>query len=324
MRTRTSPRGLRVTELGLGAAQLGNLGRITTDDEAAGAVAAAWDAGIRYFDTAPHYGLGLSERRLGALLAERPRDEFVVSTKVGRLLEPDPDHRGGVDEGFVVPTDLRRVWDFSRDGVLRSIEQSLTRLGMDRVEIVYLHDPHDHFAQASTEAAQALVELRDQGVIDGFGVGINDTRMMVEFVRRCDVDILMVAGRHTLLDHDASEELLPLAAERGVAVVAAAVYNSGLLGNPRVLPGATYDYAPAPAELIARANTIAEICERHGVTLPAAAMVYPLRHPAVVSVVVGARTAGQVLSNVERAATAVPDALWEELVAAGHLPADDR
>lgn len=322
MRTRTLTRGPDLTELGLGAAQLGNLARETSDADAQGAVDAAWDSGVRYFDTAPHYGLGLSERRLGAALAGRPRAEYTVSTKVGRLLVPSPQtaHRQD-DGGFAVPATHRRDWDFSRDGILRSLEGSLTRLGLDHVDVVYLHDPDDHWHEASTTGVDTLVELRDQGVVKAVGAGMNQAAMLAEFVRRSDVDVVMVAGRHTLLDQSARDELLPLAQERGVGVVAAAVYNSGLLAADRPPSDATYDYLPASGELIARAGALADACERHGVTLPEAAVAYPLRHPAVVSVVLGARDARQSRTNAERLATRVPDALWAELADLGLVPA---
>ncbi|WP_267714423.1 aldo/keto reductase [Streptomyces sp. CoH17] len=321
MLSRTLARGPRLTQLGLGAAQLGNLAREISDTDAQGAVDAAWDGGVRYFDTAPHYGLGLSERRLGAALARRPRDEYTVSTKVGRLLVPSPGtaHRQD-DGGFAVPAAFRREWDFSRDGILRSLEGSLTRLGLDHVDIVYLHDPDDHWPQAATTGVDTLVDLRDQGVVKAVGVGMNQAAMLTEFVRRSDVDLVMVAGRHTLLDQSAQEELLPLARERGVGVVAAAVYNSGVLAADRPPAQATYDYLPAPAELIARAGALADVCERHGVTLPEAAVAHPLRHPAVVSVVLGARDARQSRTNAERLAARVPDALWTELADLGLVP----
>ncbi|MFI6350130.1 aldo/keto reductase [Streptomyces sp. NPDC050560] len=323
MRTHVTPRGQRLTRLGLGAAQLGNLARATTDEDAAGAVAAAWASGVRYFDTAPHYGLGLSERRLGAALADRPRAEYTVSTKVGRLLVPSPRTADRQDDGgFAVPAAHRRQWDFSRDGILRSLEGSLERLGLDRVDIVYLHDPDDHWEQASTTGVATLVELRDQGVVGSVGVGMNQAAMPAEFVRRCDIDLVMLAGRHTLLDQSATEELLPLALERGVEVVAAAVYNSGLLASPRPPADATYDYTPASRELTERARALADVCERHGTTLPAAAVGYPLRHPAVACVVLGARDASQSTANARRLGAEVPEALWAELTALGLIPAD--
>ena len=236
-------RGLSLTRIGFGSAVLGNLTEEMTDEECTATVDAAWDAGIRYFDTAPHYGLGLSERRLGAALARRPRDEFVVSTKVGRALIPTPERAGEQDDdGFVTPAIYRREWDFSRDGILRSIDESLARLGLDDLEIVYLHDPDEHWEAASTEGMNALIELRDQGVIGAIGVGMNQAEMLAEFVRRCDVDVMMVAGRYTLLDRSAADDLLPLASDRGVAIVAAAVYNSGLLSRPEVADDALFDY----------------------------------------------------------------------------------
>src|SRR4051794_31584360 len=234
MRTRATRGGLELTELGLGAAQLGNLFRPTTDEEASATIDAAWHSGIRYFDTAPHYGVGLSERRVGEHLKDRPRDEYVISTKVGRVLVPSPetaDQRDG--EGFDVPADPRRVWDFSRDGILRSVEDSLERTGLERFDILYLHDPDDHFEQASTEGIGALIELREQGLVSAVGAGMNHAAPLAELIRRADVDLVMCAGRFTLIDGEALEELLPLAVERKVGVVAAAVYNSGLLSTPR-------------------------------------------------------------------------------------------
>jgi D-threo-aldose 1-dehydrogenase len=303
---------------GFGAAQLGNLFRETSDNDAVGAVEAAWEGGIRYFDTAPHYGLGLSERRLGAALAGRPREEVLISTKVGRLLVPSPDSADQADdEGYAVPASVRRVWDFSADGIRRSLEASLDRLGVDRVDIAYAHDPDDHWEAASSSGVPALVALRDQGVVDAVGVGMNQSAMPAEFVRRHDIDLVMLAGRFTLLDQSALDDLLPLAVERGVGIVAAGVYNSGLLSEVRPAPGATYDYRPASTERVDRALRLATICEAHGVDLPTAAIHFPLRHPAVVSVVVGARTAEQARVNVARLATPVPDDLWAELESDG-------
>lgn len=321
MQRRTRGRGPALTELGLGAAQFGNLYRETTDEESLAAVDAAWQAGIRYYDTAPHYGLGLSETRLGAALAGRPRDEYIVSTKVGRLLVPSPETADRLDDdGFVVAAANRREWDFSRDGILRSLESSLERLGLDRVDVVYLHDPDNHWESASTTGVDTLIELREQGVIGAVGAGMNQSAMLAEFVRRCDVDLMMLAGRYTLLEHGALDDLLPLAVERGIGIVAAAVYNSGLLSAPRPAPDAKFDYQPASPELIARANAIADMCERFGVTLPDAAVAYPLQHPAVVSVVLGTRTASQVASNVDRYNTVIPDELWVALREEGLVP----
>lgn len=312
-----------MTEIGLGAAQLGNLYRVTTDAQAAATIRTAWDSGVRVFDTAPHYGLGLSERRVGGLLADYPRDEFVLSTKVGRLLVPSPEIAHEQDsEGFAVPATTRREYDYSRDGVLRSIEASLERLGLDRIDVAYLHDPEspEYFAQASTEGIGALIELRDQGVLRAVGAGMNVTAPLAELIRRADVDVVMCAGRLTLLDDGAHEELLPLARERGVGIVAAGVYNSGLLANQRPKEDATYDYLPAEASLVARARDLAVRCERHGVTLPDAALAYVLAEPSVVCAVVGARGQSQVESTITRYRTDVPDALWDELANDGLIP----
>jgi D-threo-aldose 1-dehydrogenase len=323
MRTRKLRTGHVLTELGLGMAQFGNLYRETTDAHAAGAFNAAWASGSRYFDTAPHYGLGLSERRAGALLGPRPRSDFVLSTKVGRLLVPNPEGAGTCDDqGFAVPATLRRQWDFTRDGVLRSIEASLERTRLDRIDIAYLHDPDEWRDQATNEALPTLIELRDQGVIGAIGAGMNQSAMLAHFIRNADIDVVMLAGRYTLLDDEAAVDLLPLALARGVGVVVAGVYNSGLLAAEQPATDGKYDYQTAPAALVQRARMIAEVCTDHGVTLPQAAIAYPLLHPAVVSVVVGARTAEQVLGNVARYQATVPPELWNELRAANLLPSD--
>ncbi|MET7946442.1 aldo/keto reductase [Micromonospora sp. NPDC005324] len=324
MMARALPRRpqLRLTELGFGAAQGGNLYRTTSDEEFASAVDAAWEAGVRYFDTAPHYGLGLSERRLGAALRQRPRDEYVVSTKVGRLLVPSPrDAHLRDSDGFDVPATHRRVWDFSRDGVLRSIEASLGRTGLDRIDVVYLHDPDDHWEQAAHEAVPALIDLRDQGVVGAIGAGMNQSAMLARFVRETDVDVMMCAGRYTLLEQGAAADLLPAAENRGVGVVIAGVYNSGLLSRDRPPADAVYNYQQAPAALIERARRIATVCERYGVTLPQAALAFVRRHPAVVSTVVGVRNEAQAVETVRRSGIVVPEELWDDLAAAGLLAA---
>ncbi|ONI92088.1 aldo/keto reductase [Saccharothrix sp. ALI-22-I] len=309
--------------LGLGTSPLGNLYTEVTDSQARAVVDAAWEAGVRSFDTAPHYGLGLAERRLGAALADRPRAEFVLSTKVGRLLVPDPAGAGRRDDdGFAVPATQRRVWDFSAAGVLRSLESSLERLGLDRVDVVYVHDPDDHWDQAVGEAVPALVELREQGVIGAVGVGMNQWRMPARFVRESDVDVVMLAGRYTLLEQPALAEFLPLCAERGVDVVVAGVFNSGLLAQHEVPDDATHDYRAAPADLIDRARRIAAVCARHGTTLPAAALWFPFGHPAVTGAVVGARTEAEIRANVAALTAPPPLGLWAELRGEGLLAAD--
>jgi D-threo-aldose 1-dehydrogenase len=311
-----------VTELGFGASVIGNLYRVTEAHVASAALDTAWDAGIRYFDTAPHYGLGLSERRLGAALRDRPREEYVVSSKVGRLLVPNAHPRGVDDEGFVVRDDLRRQWDFSRDGVLRSLDATLERTGLDRLDIVYLHDPDDHWQQAADEAMPALAELREQGVIGAIGAGMNQSAMLARFLRETAADVVMLAGRYTLLDQSALDDVLPAAQAHGKSVVAVGVFNSGLLSQDRPAEGMKYDYQDAPTDLVRRALAIAELCERYGTTLPAAAIAFPRTHPAVVNVTLGMRTAEQVRRNVELHARRVPDGLWDELRAQGLIRAD--
>lgn len=306
--------GLPLTTFGVGGAQFGNLFRETTDEESAAAVDAAWERGIRYFDTAPHYGLGLSERRMGAALRGRPRDEYVLSTKAGRLLVDNPEGEGQLDDdGFIVPATTKRVWDFSRDGVRRSIHESLERLGVDRIDIAYLHDPDEHWDAASTTGIEALRELREEGVLGAIGVGMNQAEMPAAFIRECDIDVVMLAGRYTLLDRTAERELLPLAVEHDVAIVAAGVYNSGLLSSPDVPTDARFDYSQAPEALIEGARDMAALCREYGVTLPDAAVQFALRHPAVRSVVLGARTVQHVTSGVERAQVEIPAELWERL-----------
>jgi D-threo-aldose 1-dehydrogenase len=314
MRRRTiNGTSLSLTELGFGASVIGNLYRVTPDDDAAAAIVAAWDRGIRYFDTAPHYGLGLSERRLGATLADYPRQEYVVSSKVGRILVPNEHPTGADPEGFAVPDDLRRTWDFSRDGVLRSIEATLRRTGLDRLDIVYVHDPDDHWQQAAEQALPALADLRDQKVVGAIGAGMNQSEMLARFLRETAVDVVMLAGRYTLLDQSALHSVLPAATERGKCVVAAGVFNSGLLSRDRPAAGMKYDYERAPGELVERARRIAEICEDHGTTLPAAAIAFPLTHPAIVNVTLGMRSAQQVDRNTQLHGAQVPAALWDDL-----------
>ena len=304
--------------LGLGCAQLGNLYRAMTDETATAIVDTAWLTGVRYFDTAPHYGLGLSERRLGTALRDRPRDEYVLSTKVGRLLEENPAYAGERDtDGFDVPATLVRRRDYSRDGVLRSLESSMDRLGTDRIDIAFVHDAENHVEEALSGAIPALLELRDQGVLQGVGLGMNFDRVLAEFVRRSDVDTVMIAGRYTLLEQPALDELLPLCEERGVRVMAAGVFNSGILATPT--PGTTYNYKSAPADLVARAQRIADVCARFGVDLPTAAIAMPARHPAVEAVVLGASSVKQVESNATRAATEIPPELWQSLTGEGLL-----
>ncbi|MGW0670354.1 aldo/keto reductase [Streptomyces sp. NPDC002746] len=303
-----------VSPLGFGAAPLGNLYAPLDEETARAAVDAAWDAGVRYFDTAPHYGLGLSERRLGAALKARPRDEFTVSTKVGRLLEPHPSPTGSdlAAGGFAVPDTLRRRPDYSRDGVLRSLEASLERLGLDRIDVALVHDPDEHMDTALTEALPALAELRAQGVVGAIGIGMNTVDPLRRFVAEGDPDVVMVAGRWTLLDR-AAAPLLAECAARHVSVIAAAPFNSGLLSTDHPEAGGRYDYGTAPAAVLDRARTLATRCSAHGVPLPRAALCFPLREPVVSSVLAGFRTPAEVTSAAAHLTHGVPERLWAEL-----------
>jgi D-threo-aldose 1-dehydrogenase len=310
---------VRVTELSFGGAAIGNLFAAVTDEAARAAVDAAWDGGIRTFDTAPHYGLGLSERRLGEALRGRPRDEYVICTKVGRLLEAVPAGPDGAavtdTEGFAVPASHVRRFDFSADGVRRSLAASLDRLGLDRVDIVLIHDPDDHGELAISEAYPALEKLRAEGVVGAIGVGMNQAAMLTRFVTQTDIDVVLVAGRYTLLDQSAADELLPAAERRGVSVIAGGVFNSGLLAAPA--PGATYDYQAASGELLDRALRLERACAEFGVPLRAAAARFPLTHPAVASVLIGARSAAEISEAIALRVLDIPQALWNALASVG-------
>jgi D-threo-aldose 1-dehydrogenase len=310
--------------LGYGGANLGNLFAAMSNEDAHAVLEAAWKAGIRYFDTAPHYGLGLAERRLGAFLATKPRAEFVVSTKVGRRLVPSPETSDELDEegGFVVPADPRRVWDPSPDGVRRSLDESLERLGLDRVDVLYLHDP-DEYADMEASVASAvpaLVALRDEGLVRAVGIGSKSVAAHLAGARAGDLDVLMVAGRYTLLEQPAAPELIPECRERGIGIVVAGAFNSGLLSTSTPGPGARYEYGDAPEEVIERAQRIAVVCGKFGVELPAAALQFPLREPVVRSVVLGATEPAHIEQNVARIGESIPEELWEQLAADGLLP----
>ena len=293
-----------------GGAPIAGLYAPVSDEVAAATLQAAWVAGIRAFDTAPHYGVGLSERRIGDFLAGRRRAEFVVSTKVGRRLVPATGDVQG-DEGFYGIPPLTRVRDYSRDGVRRSLEESLERLGLDRVDIALIHDPDDHLAEALDGAYPALARLRADGTIGAIGVGVNSVPVAEWFVSRCDLDCVMVAGRYTLLDDSAAHSLFPLCRSREVAVLAAGVFNGGILAHPA--DGARYDYAPAPPAVLARARRIAEVCARYDVPVAAAALRYVLRHPAVTAAVVGARSPEEIRADAGYVSRPIPEGLWAEL-----------
>ncbi|MFD3497013.1 aldo/keto reductase [Streptomyces sp. NPDC058676] len=312
--------GVQVSELAFGAAAIGNLFTEVGEEQAHQAVSAAWQRGVRYFDTAPHYGIGLSERRLGAALREHPRAQYTVSTKVGRRLEPTEQGGDDLANGFAVAATHRRVWDFSADGVRRTLEASLERLGLDRVDVVYLHDPDDHAEQAFREGYPALEKLRSEGLVGAIGAGMNQSGMLTRFVRDTDVDVVLCAGRYTLLDQDALSELLPAAVERGTSVVIGGAFNSGLLADPR--PGATYDYAQAPADVLDRALRLKSLADRHGTTLRAAALAFCAAHPTVASVLVGVRSAAEVHDCADQFVASVPAAFWQEARDTGLLPAE--
>jgi D-threo-aldose 1-dehydrogenase len=319
--------GVAVTALGLGTAPLGNLFAQVSQDAALSTVDDAWAAGVRFFDTAPHYGLGLAEHRLGAVLRTHPRSEYVISTKVGRVLVDDPAGAGrsDLDNGFDVPATRRRVWDFSADGVRRSLSDSLGRLGLDRVDIALIHDPEESADPRSAfdEAYPALHELRAQGTVRAIGAGSKNRQILTRFVTETDVDAVMVAGRYTLLEQPALDDLLPACERRGVAVINAGVFNSGVLALDRPDVGAAYEYGRAPAEVLRRAQGIAAVCCRYATSLPQAALAFAAAHPAVASVVIGAAGGDQMRRNADLFGRAAPPAqLWHDLVAEGLLRPD--
>ncbi len=326
--------GLEVTRLGFGMAPLGGLYEAVTEPQATSLLAHAWSLGIRYFDVAPIYGYGLAEQWLGRMLADRDRREVVVSTKVGKLLYPldevlahpewDRDFQrspGGDQDDWLwrgVP-DVRPVFDYSHDGVMRSVEASLERTGLDRLDILWIHDPDTHWRQAIDGAYPALAELRSQGVVSAIGAGMNQAEMLARFAREGDFDAFMCAGRYTLLDQTALTDLLPLCVERGIAIVIAGVMNSGLLANPSL--DSHFDYRPATRAWVDRALRLQAVCERHGVPLRAAALQFVYAHPAVAAVAAGVRTVPHLDDTVAMLGVPIPDALWDDLRADGLLPA---
>ncbi len=301
------------SKLALGCAPLGNLYAQVSDGQANRAVRAALRSGIRYFDTAPHYGLGLSERRLGHALEGRARNTFLVSTKVGRLLRRNPAPTGSdLANGFAVPDDLARVPDYSRDGVRRSIAESLARLRLDYIDIALVHDPDDNMDEAITETIPALLELRDEGVVKAVGAGMNDWLALMRLVEETDLDTVMIAGRWTLLDRSGAP-LLDLCGCRSVSVLAAAPFNSGILASNTVRAGATFNYAAADRGRLGAARRLADICRDYRVDLAAAALQFPLRHPAVTAVVCGMRSQKEVTADTSLVSAPIPSQCWEEL-----------
>jgi D-threo-aldose 1-dehydrogenase len=287
---------IELGELGLGTAPLAGLYEPVDDETAVRVVERAWELGLRYFDTAPYYGSGLAERRLGTVLARKPRDAFVVSTKVGRLLRADAASWNGA------------YFDFSHDAALRSLEQSLERLGLDRVDIALVHDPDDHYDEALAGAFRALARLRDEGAVRAIGVGMNQVDVLCRFAREADPDCFLVAGRYTVLDRSAADDLLPLCEDRGIAVIVGGVFNSGILAG-----GSTFNYEAADNDVVARVERLRDTCARWDVPLAAAAVQFPRRRPAVASVLVGCRSPEELDEDVRLSELALPAELWQEL-----------
>lgn len=324
--------GLKFTELGMGTAPLGNLYQTVSDAEAQDALQAAWDGGVRMFDTAPLYGLGLAETRLNPFLRGLSRDDYLLSSKVGRLLRPcSPEARTGIGKFFDVPNRIE-VYDYTYDGVLRSFEQSLERLGVERLDIAFIHDidvvNHGSWAAVQGKLAElmhggyrALLRLRDEGAIRAFGAGVNEWPVCAWLLERGDFDVFLLAGRYTLLEQDSLEGFMNPARARGVGVVIGAPYNSGILATG-AREGAWYNYDPAPPAVMERVARIEATCARHGVRLVDAAFQFPLRHPAVVSVIPGGKSAGEVQANLRAASTEIPAPFWEEMKAEGLIAAD--
>jgi len=329
-----APSGAEIefTILGFGGAPLGNLYHPISEEAAQATLAAAWAAGIRYFDTAPLYGAGLSETRINHFLRGKPRSEYVVSTKVGRLVRAcPPEERLGQGKFFDIPS-RREIYDYGYDGVMRSLEDSLERLGIDSVEILFVHDidvynhgsiqKRDEHVEILMEGGyKALLKLRDERVIKAFGAGINEWEVAEILARRGDFDIFLLAGRYTLLEQEALQTFLPLCEERGIGIVLGGPYNSGILATgPR--PGAYYNYVPASEAILDRVGQIEAVCMAHGVKLAEAALAFPLAHPAVVSVIPGAVSPEQVRVNVENITKETPNALWRDLKDRGLVRAD--
>lgn len=318
--------GLTFTELGFGTAPLGNLYRAIKDADARATLDSAWDGGVRYFDTAPLYGLGLSETRLNPFLRDKPRDDYVLSTKVGRLIQHcDAEHRSGVGKWFDVPQ-RREQYDYTYDGVMRSFEHSFSRLGVDRIDILYVHDLCI-FSHGSKDASDmrieeffggrgydAMVSLRDQGLITAIGGGINEWEVCQTLAERGDFDLFLLAGRYTLLEQTALDSFLPLCEARGIGIVSGGPYNSGILATG-ARPGAWYNYNPAPPEIIERVNAIEAVCKDHGVRMVDAAFQFPLLHPAHVTVIPGGQGVTEMESNLSAAQADIPADLWADLKA---------
>lgn len=301
--------GLIISQLGLGTATLGGLFSAVSEEDASDVIHTALDAGISFFDTAPHYGKGTAERRLGRYLKGVPRSNYVLSTKVGRLLVPTENSK---DLDFSnADQSVERHFDFSAAGIERALKESLERLGQDFVEIVLIHDPDDYADQAVNEAYPALEKMRNQGLVKAIGVGMNQSAIATRFVNETCIDLVLIAGRYSLLDQSAAKDLLPAAQKRDVAIIAAGVLNSGILANP--ITGATYEYAPASNEILHRAQVLKGVIKDFGISLTQAALQFPLQHPAVKAVIVGCRTGHEVRDNIEAFDNPVPSQAWAAL-----------
>jgi D-threo-aldose 1-dehydrogenase len=312
--------GVKVSRLGFGGAPIAGLFQAVDDDTARSALTAAWDSGIRYYDTAPHYGAGLSERRIGEFLRAHPAEQWALSTKVGRLIAAAPSEAAD-NAGFVDEQPTARSFDFSRAGVRRSFEASLERLGVDRVDIAFLHDPDDYLDDAIEQGWPTLSTLRDEGMVRSIGAGMNHAAALTRLVRETDMDVVLLAGRYTLLDQAALDELFPACLRHRTSVVVGGVFNSGILADPPAAQS-QFDYKPAPREIRERALRIAKVCAHHGVPIAAAALQFPLAHPAVTSIVVGTRSAAEVHENCRLLTTPIPKELWAALRAESLLRPD--
>jgi D-threo-aldose 1-dehydrogenase len=311
--------GLKVTRLGLGTAPLAGLYREVREADALATLEAGWDAGLRFFDTAPLYGYGNGEIRTGKVLRGKPRSEFTLATKVGRLLRADapPDPH----QDFHGTPPVNPVFDFSYDGVMRSVEESRERLGIERIDILHIHDPDHHYFDALHGAYRALDELRAKGVIGAVGAGMNQAEMLTRFAEEADFDCFLLAGRYTLLEQAALDSFLPLCVRRNIAVIIGGPFNTGILATGAIA-GATYNYRPATEAVRERVRSIESVCREHGVALASAALQFPLHHPAVASVIPGARSAGEVAANVATLEAPIPPALWQALKHEGLLRSD--
>ena len=320
--------GLTFTELGFGTAPLGNLYRAISDDDARATLDTAWEGGVRYFDTAPLYGLGLSETRLNPFLRDKPRDSYILSSKVGRLIEYcAAEHRAGIGKWFEVPQ-RRENFDYTYDGVMRSFEHSFSRLGVNQIDILYVHDlcAFSHGSKTASDMRveeffggrgyDAMISLRDQKVIKAIGGGVNEWEVCQTLAERGDFDLFLLAGRYTLLEQKALDSFLPLCEARGIGIITGGPYNSGILATG-AKSGPFYNYDPAPQDIIDRVNAIENVCKSHGVRLIDAAFQFPLLHPAHVSVIPGGQGVAEMMGNLRAAQVDIPKALWADLKAAG-------